>query len=105
MRAVKIWLDDVRPAPAGWHWVQTAHDCIDALLTWNCDEISLDHDLGDDAKYGTGYDVILWMERAAADELLRHHVPRNINIHSANPVGVAKMEAGLHSIVRFLNKW
>ena len=32
-------------------------------------DVSLDHDLGDDAR-GTGYDVIRWLEEAVATSLL-----------------------------------
>lgn len=43
--------------------------------------LSLDHDLGDDQR-GTGYDVLLWIERAV---VMHQYVPPEITIHSANP--------------------
>ena len=58
-------------------------------------EISLDHDLGDDAR-GTGYTVILWIEEAVA---LRGFVPV-INIHTANASAREKMLLGVRSIER-----
>ncbi len=42
-------------------------------------ELSLDHDLGDDA-HGTGYDVLTWIEEAVA---IRGFHPPRISVHSA----------------------
>lgn len=42
------------------HWPDEA---IALLQTEQVTEISLDHDLGDDAR-GTGYGVVLWIEEA-----------------------------------------
>lgn len=48
---MKIWHDDVRPAPEGWAWVRTNKEAVRLLL--ECEllgvevtEMSLDHDLG-----------------------------------------------------------
>jgi len=60
---IKVWLDDVRPAPDGWNTVRWPQDAIELLARGNVSRISLDHDLGDDAR-GTGYDVLLWIEQA-----------------------------------------
>jgi hypothetical protein len=43
------------------------------------EEISLDHDLGDDQK-GTGYDVLLWIEEQV---FLKGYVPPKISVRSA----------------------
>ncbi len=60
------------------------------------DELSLDHDLGDDER-GTGYDVVLWIEEAVA---LRGFRPPKIYVHSANSSARDKMIAGIQSIER-----
>ena len=60
--------------------------------------ISLDHDLGDD-KRGTGYDVVLWIERAVAE---RGFEPPAMRVHSANSFARLKMEAGIAAIARML---
>jgi hypothetical protein len=94
---VRLWLDDERPAPAGWRHVRTAAEALEALQAGGVVEISLDHDLGEPSA-GTGYEVACAIEAAAAEGqlgMLRWRV------HSANPVGRAKMEAALRSAERW----
>ncbi len=55
---MKIWLDDIRPPPRGYIWVNCSHQAIELLKSEECAHLSLDHDLGNDEK-GTGYDVLL----------------------------------------------
>lgn len=71
-------------------------EAIALLETGTVTEISLDHDLGDDAR-GTGYDVVLWIEEAVA---LRGFRPPVITVHSANASAREKMLAGVRSIER-----
>ncbi|MBK1666732.1 hypothetical protein CKO28_01560 [Rhodovibrio sodomensis] len=89
---LKIWLDDVRRPPEGWTWAQTHEEAIDLLEGREVTAISLDHDLGDQAPDGrerTGYDVLLHIVQRFMDDL---PVPQEVYVHSANPVGVARME-------------
>lgn len=90
----KVWLDDERPEPAGWHRVYTASQAIELLNRSVVEEISLDNDLGDECM--EGYDVIKHIEY-----LVFHNpefrVPK-IYIHTANPVARQKMHACLRSI-------
>lgn len=91
---MKIYLDDVRQAPPGWvrtHWPDEVYEL---LLTGTVTEVSLDHDLGDDAR-GTGYDVIAWIEEAMH---LRQFSPPKIWIHSANSSARLRMQAGVVAI-------
>ncbi|MFM0348221.1 cyclic-phosphate processing receiver domain-containing protein [Paraburkholderia sp. RL17-347-BIC-D] len=97
---MKVYLDDERPTPDGWHRVYWPSDAIGLLEAGGVTELSLDHDLGDDAR-GTGYDVILWIEEAVA---LRGFVPPVIRIHSANPSAVEKMQAGVKAIERLVRE-
>lgn len=62
---MKLFLDDERSAPEGWIHVRWPEEAIEILKAGTVIELSLDHDLGDDA-HGTGYDVILWIEQAVA---------------------------------------
>ncbi len=57
-----------------------------------------DHDLGDDLR-GTGYDVVLWIERAVATRGFDSPVMR---VHSANSSARLKMEAGIEAIARLV---
>ena len=93
---MKLWLDDVREAPKGWVWAKTAQVAKDLLDSCEFEQISLDHDLGDEG-CGTGYDVVCHLENKAYEG---HPIPQIIEIHSANPVGIARMRAGIESIRR-----
>jgi hypothetical protein len=92
---MKLWLDDERPAPDGWLHVTTPEEAIEFLGDGLIAEMSLDHDLGlsDDR---TGYTVAAWLEEAV---LVRGLVPpARITVHSANPVGRARMEQAIKKI-------
>jgi hypothetical protein len=93
---MRVYLDDARPTPAGWVGVRWPEEAIALLATGGVTELSLDHDLGDDRR-GTGYDVIVWIERAVAEDGFQ---PPVIHVHSANPAARRRMEAGIASIHR-----
>lgn len=101
---VKVWLDDIRPAPAGWIRTYWPEEVIALLKTGDVEEISLDHDLGDalntppGGKERTGYDVLTWMEEAVLTE---GFAPPVINIHTANIVAEARMRA----CVKAMENW
>jgi len=98
---MKVYLDDVRPAPFGWERVYTAAGAIEQLRIGDVEAISLDHDLAEEhydqalfdhvdlygyedirpmLKEPTGYDVALWM--------VENDVwPEEIILHTMNPVG------------------
>ena len=87
----KVYLDDDWVAPEGWHQVLWPDEVIAQLKTGLFTHLSLDHDLG------TGYDVILWLEREVA---LAGMAPPHLAVHSANSSARIKMEAGIKSILR-----
>lgn len=93
---MKVYLDDERPTPEGWHRVYWPEEAIAFLQQGTVTEISLDHDLGDDA-HGTGYDVVLWIEEAVATQDFQ---PSVIRVHSANSSARQKMESGVSNIKR-----
>ena len=76
---VRLWVDDLRPAPKGWDWVKSSRAALAVLRTFPVVEMSLDHDLGGD---DTTRPIVLW--------LCEHpdRWPRVVRVHSANPVGV-----------------
>ena len=98
---MKLFLDDVRnpdnvyPEEAGWTVVRTANEAINALKEFDFSVVSLDHDLG---TIETGYSVLAWLEKEVAENMMT--APKDIRIHSANPVGRKRMEAALASIRR-----
>ena len=87
---IRLWLDDDlidRAAPEGWVHVTTAPEAIRLLDTRRVVELSLDHDLGDDDRFGRGIDVVDWL----AEQQEVHDRPLwprdGITIHSANAYG------------------
>jgi hypothetical protein len=91
---MKVYLDDERKTPEGWHRVYWPDEAIALLKTGEVKEISLDHDLGDDNR-GTGYDVILWIEEQV---FTNHFSPPKIKVHSANTSAREKMELAIKNI-------
>lgn len=101
---MKLWLDDIRPAPQGWFHAHNAQEAKQAFLNNDIDEASLDHDLGSCKKcdevqchhtcecncHESGYDLAKWM---ASNNIW----PINgTSCHSANPVGKANILATIH---------
>ncbi len=89
-----MYLDDERVTPDGWIRVYWPDEAIALLQTGQVQQISLDHDLGDDQR-GTGNDVILWIEEAVA---LRSFKSPKILVHSVNASARQKMLAGICAI-------
>lgn len=94
---MKLFLDDERTPPDGWTLVRWPDEVIELLELGGVDELSLDHDLGDDQR-GTGYDVLKWLEEAVYIRGFRP--PNRIVIHSANASAWTKMSAAIDSIYR-----
>ena len=94
---MKVYLDDERPTPEGWVSVRWPEEAISLLEGGQVTDLSLDHDLGDDA-HGTGYDVLLWLEEAVAT---RGFMPPRVRVHSANSSARQKMELAIARIERF----
>ena len=85
---MKLWIDDLRPAPEGWEHIHSVWEAIGTILLEEeeIEIISLDHDAGDYAERGGDYIKLLdWLEETG------HNYP--IHIHSMNTVGVANMRA------------
>ena len=108
---MKLWIDDVRPAPEGYLWVKTVDEAIEKLITfqkeydqrwklyvlgywdredlekglnwWRIEEVSCDNDLGVD--FVEGYKLLEWLEATGRNYPIR--------IHSANPVARERMRA------------
>lgn len=102
METLKIWLDDVRPAPEGYRWVKTHPELVSLIegrnITGQPIEISFDHDLGDDEKNGSGYTVARYLENCAGSGKTFNIV--RWEIHSANPVGAKNIRVAMESFER-----
>ncbi len=102
---MKLWIDDVRPAPEGYQWCQSVNEAKEIIEF--CENpnrypsycppgryvepvaieiIDVDHDAGDFANDGGDYIKLLdWLEKTGRNYPIR--------IHSMNPVGRENMRA------------
>lgn len=87
---MKLWLDDKRVAPNGWHHATTVDDAIELIHIYkdNFEDASLDNDLGALSHWygGDGYKLVEWM--------IEHDIwPKNKpTVHSMNPVRAQTMK-------------
>lgn len=102
---MRVYLDDERKAPVGWHRVYTADECIAKLEGGKVEELSLDHDLAQEHlehyegtgynsppepvfREKTGYAVVQWM--------IDNGVwPPLVILHTMNPVARDRMLAAI----------
>ena len=104
---MKLWVDDIRPAPAGYFWAKSVNEAKAIILDseeqtaiprmYDCDFriklIDIDHDAGDYIKDGGDYIKLLdWLEET------NRNIP--IHIHSTSPIGIANMRTIIQR-----NKW
>lgn len=92
---MKLWIDDLRPAPEGYLPFRTVNDAL-RYIRLNSDYIELidlDHDAGDCAKDGGDYiNVLREMERLTIVKKMDFsHI--KFRLHSMNPVGLQNMRA------------
>ena len=91
---MKLWVDDVRPAPEGYVWCKSVNEAkaeikhIEGSIYIGEAEaielIDIDHDAGDYAQYGGDYIKLLdWLEETGRNYPIR--------IHSMNIVGALNM--------------
>ena len=97
---MKLWIDDVRPAPEGYEWCKSVNQAKRAIewflmIEWTVkghnesfedkiEIIDIDHDAGEFASDGGDYIKLLdWLEETGRNYPIR--------IHSMNPVGVENM--------------
>ena len=100
---IKVWLDDEREPPdKDWVWFDSAWSLIEALEHLDIEVVSLDHDLGDDNKYGTGYAVVQYVEQRVHNSTT--YKPPCLLFHTANPVGYENMCRARDSIDRELER-
>lgn len=90
---MKLWIDDVRPAPKGYRWLKSVNQAKEAIEVFegftslfDIEIIDVDHDAGDYANDGGDYIKLLcWLEETG------RNYP--IHIHSMNVVEVQNMRA------------
>ena len=93
---MKLWIDDVRPAPEGYVWCRSVSQAKSAIRAeenhkisfpdsdYSIELIDIDYDAGDYAPLGGDYIKLLdWLEETGRNYPIR--------IHSANAVGIENM--------------
>ena len=106
---MKIWVDDVRPAPEGYEWIASVNEAKATIIAqekivnaiqqlfvsvqngalslieeYGIELIDIDHDAGDYAWDGGDYIKLLdWLEETGRNYPIR--------LHSMNPVGIENM--------------
>lgn len=87
---MKLWLDDVRPAPNHtWIWAQSYENALFCLKTKSVTIMSVDHNLGEHER--TGYDVMVWLERHI-NTILRIPVPEIMLCHGGTALERKRIE-------------
>lgn len=99
---MKLWVDDIRPAPAGYIWAKSVEQAKTMIsfaqngfligLTDDIflDLISLDHDAGDFASDGGDYiEILNWLEKV--QNAFAWPLSCKFHLHSQNLVGVQNM--------------
>ena len=93
---MKLWIDDVRPAPNGYVWIKSVSGAKYAINaeedykrafprdSYGIELIDIDHDAGEYVDNGGDYIKLLdWLEETGRNYPIR--------IHSMNPVGAENM--------------
>lgn len=97
---MKLWVDDLRPAPHGYYWCKTVDFVKDYIREMSgyskvcvLEEINLDHDAGKYAVCGGDYiEILKWLEEQ--QRLKKGVVITDKTIfrfHTMNPVGRENM--------------
>ena len=84
---MKIWMDDLRPAPNGFIWCRSVNEAKQTIMTAEepIELIDCDHDLGDYASDGgDGIKLLDWLAETG-----QHYPDR---LHTMNPVGRENMQ-------------
>ena len=95
---MKIWLDDLRPAPGGYVWCRSVNEAIRFIKSTESEIelIDCDHDLGVyAADGGDGIKLLDW--------LLERNTLYPVALHTMNPVGRENMRRMLQRYWREVN--
>lgn len=101
---MKLYIDDIRPAPEGWQQARTVTDAIRILSMFDVEEVSLDHDISYAVEVAGTQRPFPSPENFTAvayflkQRYLYPHSSQNswnvpkVTIHSANPIGAQEIE-------------
>lgn len=101
MKKIKIWLDDIRPAPNGYFHCRSVNEAKLKIIYCEAERteievIDCDHDLGDYATDGgDGIKLIDWLAERKTFYPIR--------LHTQNPVGRENMQREINRYWRKTN--
>ena len=99
---VKLFIDDIRKEPEGWHRAKTVTEAIRILDTMEVDEVSLDHDISTRVDVGCGdvRDVASQetFEPVARFIAAKYALGIKITLHTGSGVGADKMAEILRDV-------
>lgn len=96
---MKLFVDDLRKSPQGWHHAKTISEAIRTLATHEVEEVSLDHDISHAVMMenngnrsviarpfpcGETFEPVAWFLKA-----IKYR--GKVTLHTANPIGAKKM--------------
>lgn len=79
---MKVFLDDERETPRGWHRTYNVEETKDLLRTRQVTHLSLDNDLGSLDHTTEGYNILDWLEEQIYNDM-SFPIPE-MYVHSAN---------------------
>lgn len=79
---MKVYMDDARETPIGWHRTYTVEETKAVLLTRQVTHLSLDNDLGSEDPKTEGFNVLNWMEEEVFNDPT-FPIPE-MTVHSSN---------------------
>jgi len=95
---MKLYVDDLRKCPKGWHLARTNTDAIRLLSFGHVEEISIDHDIVAYCKHRPSvpmadetFQPVAYYIAAMPAEIR----PKKVTIHTANPAGALRMQGVL----------
>ncbi len=103
---MRLFVDDIRPAPTGWELARTVSKAIRLLDTQVVTELSLDHDIACYLFAGQSHTSDETFEGVArfVANLPKERRPKRIYIHTANPLAGERMMEILDGKVEILER-
>ena len=83
---MRLWVDDVRPAPEGYIWCHSVYRAMKEIQNAEMNNelieiIDLDHDAGDYWQYGGDYiEILNWLEENGCNYPIHIHSDNQINL-------------------------
>lgn len=99
---MKLFVDDLRTCPEGWHVARTVSEAIRVLATMPVEVVSIDHDIAFQGRHGIEletFEGVAWYVAAMCVD----DRPKQVVIHTGNPMAASRM-AGILEMAGFKPK-